>query len=341
ILVVTAGLLAIGCAAQSSNGKNWSGEALRDQLEQDWKYWMAQYPEMATAFGYPGHNARWTDYSQAAISTRADYLKSSTNQLATIDRPGLSAEEQVNYDLYREILNTAVEGLVLHNDANPIKGVIPRNLLMPINQLEGIQQDIPRTFAMTPAQTREDYEEMISRLERVPVLVDQTISLMQQGLAVSMTPPKITFRDVPNQVKAQIFDDPLKSPMLEALSKMPATITATDKANLKDRAANAYQQNVVPAFTKLYDFLTKQYLPGCRETIDAASLQNGTVLYAYNVKWHTTTNKTPQEIHEIGLAEVKRIRGDMDKVMAAAGFKGNYEEFKTFLRTSPKFYFSD
>ena len=97
----------------------------------------------------------------------------------------------------------------------------------------------------------------------------------------------------------------------------------------------------MPALERLHDFLVRTYLPGCRETTDAASLPNGDALYAYNVKWHTTTNKTPQEIHEIGLAEVQRIRAEMDTVISAAGFKGTYEEFKNFLRTDPRFYFTD
>jgi uncharacterized protein (DUF885 family) len=212
---------------------------------------------------------------------------------------------------------------------------------MPMNQLEGIQQDIPHVFAMMPSATRDDYENTILRLERVPPLVDQTIALMEQGLAAKMTPPKVTFRDVPAQVKAQIFDDPLKSPMLEHFTTMPKEISEADATNLKDRATVAYKQKAAPALAKLYDFLVMRYLPGCRETTDAASLPNGAALYAYNVKWHTTTNKTPQEINEIGLAEVKRIRAEMDKVMASSGFKGTYDEFKKFLRTDPRFYFKD
>src|SRR5205823_4172778 len=129
-----------------------------------------------------------------------------------------------------------------------------------------------------------------------------------------MTPPKITFRDVPDQVKSQIVSDPMRSPMLEPFSKMPAAIPETDRTKLKDRATAAYTDTVVPALTKLHDFLVIRYLPGCRETTDAAALPNGAVMYTYNVKWHTTINKTPQEIHEIGLAEVKRIRAEMDKV---------------------------
>jgi len=329
LLAVT--LFVVGCAAQT-RPPNRTANALHTQLDDDWKYWMTQYPEMATAFGYPGQNMRWTDYSQPAIDARADYLRKSFDRLNGINRAELDSEAQIDYDLYRELLETAVKGLEFHNDASPIKGVVPHNLLMPVNQMEGVQQDIPRTIAMMPSNTREDYENIVLRLERVAPLVDQTIALLQQGLAAKTTPPRITLRDVPGQVKAQIFDDPAKSPMLEAFSKMP---------ELKDRAARAYKDVVVPAFTRLDQFLTSTYLPGCRETADVASLPNGGAMYAYNVKWHTTTNKTPDEIHQIGLAEVKRIRAEMDKVMEAAGFKGSYDEFKKFLRTDPRFYFKD
>src|SRR5262245_37598412 len=142
VAILSAGLLAVGCAAQSTNSNNRAADALRAQLDEDWKYWMAQYPEQATAFGYPGQNMRWTDYSKAAIDAREDYLRKSLSRLTGIVRAQLNVGDQLNYDLYRELLETAVKGLEFHNDANPIKGVYPHNLLMPINQLEGIQQDV-------------------------------------------------------------------------------------------------------------------------------------------------------------------------------------------------------
>ncbi|PYS27516.1 MAG: DUF885 domain-containing protein [Acidobacteria bacterium] len=336
--VVAATTLVAACASQSSNR---SSDKFHTQLDEDWTYWMTEYPETATAFGFPGQNMKWTDYSQSAIDKRAEYLKKSLQRLGGIDPAPLSADDRINYDLYRDLIDTAARGLDFHNDAMPVKGVIPRNLLMPINQLEGIQQDIPRTFAMMPAVTREDYENIVLRLERMGPLVDQTIALMEQGLAAGVTPPKITFRDVPEQVNTQLVTDPMTSPMLAAFTKFPASVPETDRSRLKDRASAAYKQVVVPSFTKLRDFLKLRYLPACRETIDVAALPNGASMYAYNVKWHTTTAKTPQEIHEIGLAEVKRIRAEMDKVILASGFKGSYEDFKKFLRTGSQFYFKD
>jgi uncharacterized protein (DUF885 family) len=340
IFLLAASTVAAGCAAQTSSS-NDSAKVLNTQLVDDWKYWMTQYPETATAFGYPGQDMLWTDYSPAAVEARAGYLRKSLDRLKGISRDQLPSSDQVNYDLYRDLLEVAVKGLEFHNDALPIKGVVPHNLMMPVNQMEGVQQDIPRAIAMMPAQTRDDYENIVLRLERAGPLVDQTIALMEQGLAARMTPPRITLRDVPAQVKAQLVDDPMKSPMLEAFSKMPPSIPPADQTKLRARATAAYKDSLAPAFARLDQFLTSRYLPSCRETTDAASLPNGPAMYGYNVKWHTTTDKTPQEIHEIGLSEVKRIGAEMEEVMAAAGFKGSYEEFKKFLRTDPRFYFKD
>jgi uncharacterized protein (DUF885 family) len=316
-------------------------EEFRKQLDENWNYWMTEYPELATAYGYPGQNMRWTDYSRNAIDARENYLKNSLSRLQEIDRTRLAGEDQTSFDLYCDILETSVRGLEFHNDAIPIKGVIPHNLMMPINQLEGVQQDIPHILAMMPAVSREDYENIVLRLERAPLLIDQTIALMQQGLTKAMTPPKITLRDVPAQVWALIFENPMDSPLLEAFKKIPAVISQVDADLLKTRASAAYKQALVPALKRLHEFVTLHYLPYSRETTDAASLPNGSALYAFNVNWHTTTKKTPQEIHEIGLAEVKRIRAEMAKVMTTAGFKGSYEEFKEFLRTDSRFYFRD
>jgi uncharacterized protein (DUF885 family) len=268
-------------------------------------------------------------------------LKKSLERLSAIDGAQLDAGDQLNQDLYRDLLQTAVQGLEFENDAVPIRGVIAHNLLMPINQLEGIQQDIPRTFALMPAASSQDYENIVARLAGVDQAVAQTIALMERGLSAGVTPPRITLRDVPAQVQAQIVDDPLRSPMLAAFSAWPASISAPDRAALTERAVAAYKAGVAPAFRTLHDFLVSKYLPGCRETTSAAVLPKGAAMYVYNVKWHTTTDKTAKEIHELGLAEVKRIRADMDVVMASTGFKGEFAEFAKTLRTNPKFYFTD
>jgi uncharacterized protein (DUF885 family) len=191
-----------------------------------------------------------------------------------------------------------------------------------------------------PAATLADYEHIVARLQSASVLIDQTISLMREGLKVGMTPPQVTFRDVPNQVAAQIVDDPLRSPLLEAFTKTPASIPAAERDRLTKAAVAAYTGSVRPALARLYDFLTTTYAPACRTTIGVDALPQGRQLYAYNVRWHTTTPATPEEIHKIGLEEVKRIRGEMDAVIKNVGFTGTFEEFKEFLRTDRRFYYT-
>jgi uncharacterized protein (DUF885 family) len=316
-------------------------EAFRAQLDDDWKFWMAQYPEIATAVGYPGQNARWTDYAPAAIERRDNYLKKSLMRAGSIDPGALPAADQLNYTLYKDLLQTAVDGLQFHNDALPIRGVTARNLMMPVNQMDGVQQDIPRVIASMPTATREDLENIVARLLGAGTLVDQTIALMEKGLAAGMTPPAITLRDLPGQAQGQIVADPMQSPLLDAFKKMPAGTAEADAVALRGRAVQAYEQSVKPAFTRFNEFLVTKYLPACRQTVGADALPDGSAMYAYNVRWHTTTALTPKEIHEIGLAEVKRIRGEMDKVIAASGFHGSYADFIRFLRTDPRFYFTD
>jgi uncharacterized protein (DUF885 family) len=330
--------LAFACARDDSAATR---AAFKAQLDDEWKYWMEQYPETATLLGYPGQNARWTDYSRAAIDARSAYLKQSLERVRSLNRAHLDTRDQLNYDLYLDLLQTAVDGLRFHNDAMPLRFVTAANLMMPVNQMGGVQQDVPRIIGAMPAATRRDYENIIARLQRIGPLVDQTIALMERGIAAGLTPAAVVMRNVPDQAAAQIVSDPARSPLLEAFGRFPAAIPEVDRKDLAARAADAYTRVARPAFEKLRDFLGTRYLPACRQTTEASALPDGTALYAYNVKWHTTTSLSPTQIHEIGLAEVKRIRAAMDEVIAASGFKGSYGEFVRFLRTDRRFYFTD
>lgn len=337
ISIAIAALATAACVAQPPS----AADRFRTLLEEDWKYWMSQYPEAATAFGHPGHDARWTDYSPAAIAARSTYLRGTIARLDAIERGRLPAADQLNYDLYRDMIATAVGGLDFGNDAMPIRGVVPHNLRMPMNQMEGVQQDVPRIISIMPTATVADYENIVARLESSPALIDQTIALMREGMAQGMTPPQITFRDVAGQVSAQIVDDPLKSPLLAAFTKWPAAVPPADRERLTNAAVTAYTQDVRPAFARLHEFLVKTYLPATRLSIGANALPKGAEMYAYNVRWHTTTAKTPDEIHAIGLAEVKRIRAEMDVIIKKVGFTESFDDFKQFLRTNPAFYYRD
>jgi uncharacterized protein (DUF885 family) len=165
--------------------------------------------------------------------------------------------------------------------------------------------------------------------------------LLQKGVESGITPPRITLRDVPDQIASQMNEDPEKNEMLKPFYEFPITISETERGRLRQEAATVLKEKVVPAFGKFHEFFVNTYLPATRETIAMSALPDGKAWYAFNARTSTTTRKTPEEIHQLGLSEVKRIRQEMDKVIAEAGFKGSFTEFCEFLRTDPKFYYTD
>lgn len=304
-------------------------DRLHRLFELDWEYRMIEFPTWATHVGYPGQNDRWTDLSAEAIERRKKQVERPLVIIKAIDRAKLTPADQLNYDLFRRNTENAIEG-----------NQYPDEFLQ-IDQLNGIQQDIAQMINMMPAVKVSDYENMLARMRGAAVLTDQTIELMKRGLAAGVTPPRITLRDVPGQVKNQIFDDPMESPLLRPFKQFSPDIEEKDQTRLLAEAKKAYSESIKPSYEKLNKFLADTYIPGCRESIAAIDLPNGEAWYAFNVRMRTTTNLTPKEIHEIGQSEVKRIRAEMDKVIADSGFKGSFTEFCEFLRTDPQFYFTD
>jgi len=333
-------MLALGQGVSSANDNPAEAtRKFRAYLGEDWKRWLVEYPGMATAVGFPGQNRRWADESPSGIEVRIRHLHESLAQLKSISRDALPAREQFNYDLYRELLETADEGLQYGDDPIPFRNVVPGSLWMPMNQLDGIQQGAAGTIANMPRQTVADYEDILARLEALPKTVDQNLALLQEGLKKRHTPPKLMLRDLPKQIADLIPPDPLASPLLEPFTRFPAGFPDAERARLTEHAKQIYRSSVAPSFQKLHEYVEKTYLPACRESIAASALPNGMAAYAFHVRWQTTTNLTPQQIHELGLSEVKRIRAEMDKVIASTGFKGSFHDFTEFLRTDPRFFY--
>jgi uncharacterized protein (DUF885 family) len=340
---LAAPLMVYGAAKNSeepdASAQSAASQKLRAFLEADWQRWMQEYPEIATHVGYPGLDDRWTDDSPAGIERHKKHLADSLATLKAIPRNDLPPSEQLNFDLYLELLETATEGLQYGDEPYPFRGVTPFNLWMPLNQMGGIQQDAADTLAMQPHQTVADYGTILKRLVALPVAVDQQLALLQDGLKRGYTPPRIVLRDLPKQIADLTPADPLASPLLQPFTEFPPNFPETERARLTEKAKSIYVVSVAPAFRKLHDYVATTYLPACRESIAATALPNGPAAYAFLVRWQTTTNLTPQQIHEIGLTEVKRIRAEMDKVIASTKFQGSFHEFTEFLRTDPRFYY--
>jgi len=311
----------------------------RAYLDADWKRWMEEYPDVATQVGYPGQDARWTDDSPAGIERRKKHLFESIGQVKQIHRDALPDGEKLNFDLYSQLLETSEEGLKYGDDPLPFRFVVPRSLWMPMNQMEGIQQGAADALESTPHHSVAEYEIILERMKALPASVDQQIDLLKEGLKRGYTPPKITMRDVPKQIADLIPTDPMASALLQPFTEFPAAFSDADKSRLTDQAKKIYTSSLAPAFQRLHDYVATTYVPACRDNIAATSLSNGAAAYAFHVHWQTTTDLTPAQIHEIGLSEVKRIRAEMDKIIASVNFKGGFHDFTEFLRTDPRFYY--
>lgn len=303
-------------------------ERFEELIDMTYDYTMLSHPEFATLLGDPRGQDRWTDNSEESTRQREQDAKTLLAALENIDRDTLTSTEQINYDLLYDSQVREIEGQQFPNE------------FMPLNQMGGVQQDIAQMMAITQPKNAADYANMIARLEKTPAVVEQTIAWMRKGMEAGITPPAITLRDVPQQIRNQLVDEADKSPLLGAFQKFPANVDSLQQESLKKQAEAAFSDRIAPAFEKLLAFVENEYIPAARKTIAMRDLPNGEAWYAYNVKQRTTTDLTPEQIHEIGLTEVKRIRSEMDGIIESIGFEGTFEDFLEFLRTDPQFYHS-
>ena len=314
--------------AKLAAARGRDAERLHQLFKLDWEHTMEDNPEFATDVGFPGYNDRWTDQSPEAIARRKRELSAPLAVLKSIRRERLKPADQLNYDLFKFNVELAVAGARFPNE------------LMPLNQMGGVQQSIAQYVELAPRTTLKNYEDLLARLNAAGNLIDQNIALMKQGLAIGLTPPRVTLRDVPAQVKSQMEPDLAQNALFKPFSEIPPEIAEAQRTRIKEAAGKALREKVIPAFGRLHEFLVAEYLPKSRESIACLDLPNGREWYAYNARASTTTTMTPDQIHELGLSEVKRIRAAMQQVMLDAGFKGDFDEFLSFLRKDPQFYYA-
>jgi uncharacterized protein (DUF885 family) len=301
---------------------------LHQLFDAEWERGLRENPVAASYLGDRRYNDLWPDLSLKAIeaSHRAD--RAALDALRAIDRAALSPADQLNRDLFERELGERIEGFRF------------RGFLVPLDHSNGIHTTSELADVLR-FQTAEDYADWIRRMETFGAYMDQTIALMRLGVKEARTAPRVILRRQPEQIRAQLTDDPTKSPFYAPFLAMPAAIPAVEQAALKARAAKAIATVVVPQHRRYEKFFLNEYLPKCRESVGASALPDGAAYYAFRARAFTTTEMTPDQIHEVGQAEVKRIRGEMEKVIAQVGFQGSFAEFLVHLRTDPKFYFSD
>ncbi|MED5381829.1 MAG: DUF885 domain-containing protein [Verrucomicrobiota bacterium] len=303
------------------NGRLWR------LFETNWEYRMIASPEAATWRGYPGQNHRWSDLSMEAVAVAKTVVRQTLEAVRSFDRAKLNEANRLNYDLFRRNTEMAVE-----------RQLFPAEFLA-VNQMDGLPRDVPSMIAMMPAAKANDYKDILARLGGIPALVDQTIVLLQEGLSRGIVPPRVPLRSLPDQVAGQVHIGPMTTPMLAKFKKFPATIPVAEQARLTEAAKAVYADAVRPALKRLHRFLRDEYVPNCRETVGRSALPNGRAWYDYQIKHYTTTTLSPDEIHNIGLREVKRIRAEMEAIRERVGFEGDLHAFFDFLRTDSQFYY--
>ena len=315
-------LLAAVALAQDTS----ASRALHALFDAEWEYQMQQHPTRASSLGDRRWNDRWGDDSLPAIEARHQHTLGVLEQLQHIDRAQLPPNDQTNYDLFLRQQQMSAEGHKFHW------------YLVPLNQRGGIQtaDELGDSLRFT---TLKDYEDWIARLQRFPEHMDQTIALLRQGVAERILLPKVIMQRIPGQIEKQIVTDPEQSPWYKPFQRFPESIGAADRERLSAAARAAISNGVVPAFRKVHEFFVKDYLPACPDEVGIWKLPHGDEMYAYFVREFTTTSLTPQQVHEMGLAEVMRIRAEMDAIKERTGFKGTMPEFFNFLRTDPRFFY--
>ena len=311
-----------------------AGQSIEDDqrlwqlFDANWKYQMKASPESATWRGYPGQNNRWSDLSLQTLNYGKEIDRLTLKTILSIKRSKLSEENQLNYDLFRRNAEMAVE-----------KQQFPGDYLV-INQMEGLPRDVPSMIEMMPRSNIEDYEAILLRLSGIPKLIDQTIVLLQEGMARGIVPPKIPLRTLSDQVAGQIQKVAFDSPMLSSFRSFPSSISKKEQDSLKQSAKNSYIDEVKPAMERLHLFIRDEYVPKCRESVGRSALPNGIKWYDYMIRHYTTLSLSPEEIHDIGLSEVKRIRSEMEAIKNQVEFNGDLSQFFKFLRTESRFYYN-
>jgi prolyl oligopeptidase len=300
----------------------------RALLDEAWEWQLVQRPVFASSLGDRRFNDKWADLSIEAIEARHQQQQDFLDRLRAIDSSGLSTNDQLNYDLFRR---------KLHNDIDHHQY---KAYLMPISQRGGVQS-LESTAERLRMQTVQDYEDWLTRMAAVPEVIEQTMVLQEQGRKSGYMPPKILMGRIPDQLAQQTVENPEDSPFFTAFEMMPDTMAEDDKSRLQESAKEIIDKKIVPAYRDFSRYFTDTYLPASRESTGVSELPNGEAYYEYLARLFTTTQMTPDEIHRLGLNEVKRIRDEMQLLIDELEFNGDFADFLHFLRSDPQFYFED
>ncbi|MDO8860862.1 DUF885 domain-containing protein [Haliea sp. E1-2-M8] len=295
-------------------------------VDAHWQWHLQQNPELRTHLGERSGNDRWGDMSLAAHVERDARRGEFLTELAAIDARELSEQDQLSHAMLVGRLQGEREAhkLGLH--------------LMPVNMRSG-----PQHLHTLPEQidfrSEQDYRAWLVRLQRLPDLLLQYRELLEEGILQQRTQARVVMERVPAQIDRLLAGAPEDSPFYKPFRNAPPELSAAQVKELRRSAAQMIRTEVNPALAEFRDFLSAAYLPACRDEPGIGSLPGGDELYRFLTRHFTTTDMTPEAIHEVGKAEVARILEEMEEVKTSVGFDGDLQAFNEFLRTDPQFYY--
>lgn len=304
--------------------------AAPDTLEQimtdHWAWVMSENPTFATTLGVRDYDDELGDPSLEGAARREAKTAVFVARLEALDTENLSAEDTVNYKLLLLDLKNDLEGAQFGG-----KYFLMSNRYGPQNAITDLANQLP-FFTLA------DYESYVARLEAAPAFLAAATETLRAGAQAGWTRPCAAMDGVEETIRYHVIDDANDSVLMKPFEKPLSTISRRNWRQLKADAADAIDDKVVPALAAFADFYATEYAPACKEEVGASALPDGLAYYTHRAQVYTTTDKTPDEIHKIGLSEVARIRKEMEKVIESTGFEGDFKAFQEFLRTDPQFY---
>ena len=307
--------------------------ALNELFDEYFERGLELNPVRATAIGDYRYNDKLAnsigpEYRKASLEMDEEFL----GKLLDIDREQLTRQDQLSYDMFKLNRELSIEG-----DQFP-------GHLQPVNQFSSMVSffvQLGSGTSLHPFKTVKHYDDWLSRIDDFVVYTDQAISNMQEGMQQGVIRPGILIAKSIPQLESQIVENAEESGFYAPINNMPEEFSDEDRERLTAAFREAIENEVIPAYTRLKNFVGDEYLSAARETVGLYALPNGGDWYAYNVRLITTTDMTPDEIHQIGLDEVERIQGEMRGVMEELGFEGDLKDFFEFLNTDDQFYFDE
>ncbi|WP_339332628.1 DUF885 domain-containing protein [uncultured Maricaulis sp.] len=290
------------------------------------------------AFEYensPGARARdgdldaagqWADISEATLIAQAEAEAGFLERLEAIDSAALEVGDQTSYAVLDYILRFRVE-LSPFNEAR-----------RPFMNDSGFFTAPSYASSSTRPRTIERAEAWVARINAIPGFFDANIDWMRRGLADGFTQPRLIAELAASQIEALSDPETLQDLLIAPIDRLPEGLPADQRARVRAEAEAAIRDAAIPAYQDLLAFFRDEYIPQTRESLGISEVPEGRQYYQTLVRYHTTLDTSPEEVHQRGLNEVARIRAEMDEVIERTGFEGTFAEFLNFLRTDPQFY---